>query len=231
MRTVSLSVTALATLLALSACGSNDRSADEAPDNGAVSIDVPTADATPDADTNASAEPTSEPSATPDQSADTQPLLPTGWGPLRIGMSKAAVTQALGPDSNPNDVNGPEPESCEIYRPENAPQGMMVMFVDGRLARITLADGSDVKTTTGIGVGSPVSAILKAYGTRAQASPHQYESAPAEYRTVWSTGGNGGQSYVQNPAARGIRFEINGEGRVQFIHAGGPAIQYVEGCA
>jgi len=31
-------------------------------------------------------------------------------------------------------------------------------------------------------------------------------------------------------AARGIRYEIYGEGRVGLIHVGGPAIQRVEGC-
>ncbi|MBW4331343.1 hypothetical protein KY084_10710 [Stakelama sp. CBK3Z-3] len=224
----------LAGLTLLAACNSGGRDADEAPDNGSVAIDIPTRE-TP------APSPSPSPSATPTSIADSgegasdssgaRPLLPTGWGPLRIGMTKAAVSAALGPDSNPDDVNGPDPASCEIYRPADAPQGMTVMLVDGRLARITLARGSDVKTSTGIGIGSPVSAIGRAYGARAKSSPHQYADAPAEYRTVWSTGGGGGQAYVQDPSARGIRFEVNEEGRVQFIHAGGPAIQYVEGCA
>ena len=36
---------------------------------------------------------------------------------------------------------------------------------------------------------------------------------------------------VQDPTARGIRYEIDGEGKVSIIHIGGPAIQLVEGCA
>jgi hypothetical protein len=36
---------------------------------------------------------------------------------------------------------------------------------------------------------------------------------------------------VQDEAARGIVYEIDGAGKVGAIHAGGPSIQYVEGCA
>ena len=55
MRTAPL--TAIAALLALSACGSNDRSGGEAPDNSAVTIDVPTPDETPAPDATATPEP------------------------------------------------------------------------------------------------------------------------------------------------------------------------------
>jgi hypothetical protein len=36
---------------------------------------------------------------------------------------------------------------------------------------------------------------------------------------------------VQDASARGIVYEIDGTGKVGAIHAGGPSIQYVEGCA
>jgi len=56
-----------------------------------------------------------------------------------------------------------------------------------------------------------------------------YESAPAGYITVWSRGG--GDGYVENPDARGLVFEVGQDGAVKAIRAGGPSIQYVEGCA
>ena len=55
--------------------------------------------------------------------------------------------------------------------------------------------------------------------------PHKYAEAPSEYITVWSTTDH------QSAAARGIKYEIGPDGRVQSIAGGGPSIQYVEGCA
>ena len=59
--------------------------------------------------------------------------------------------------------------------------------------------------------------------------PHKYEPAPAGYITVWSRGG--GSGYVEDPDARGLVFEVGQDGAVKAIRAGGPSIQYVEGCA
>ena len=69
-----------------------------------------------------------------------------------------------------------------------------------------------------------------AYGASAVATPHKYQDKPAEYITVWD-GGPRKEPYVQDEAARGLVYEIDGTGKVGMIHAGGPSIQYVEGCA
>jgi len=62
-----------------------------------------------------------------EQTVDANALTATGWGPLRIGMTMAEITTALGPDANPNAVGGPDPESCNQFRPERAPEGMLLM--------------------------------------------------------------------------------------------------------
>ena len=62
-------------------------------------------------------------------------------------------------------------------------------------------------------------------GIAAEVMAHKYQEAPAEYITVWSTADH------QSPAARGLKYEIGMDGRVQTIAAGGPSITYVEGCA
>ena len=36
---------------------------------------------------------------------------------------------------------------------------------------------------------------------------------------------------VQDANARGLLYEVGGDGKVRAIRAGGPSIQYVEGCA
>lgn len=165
---------------------------------------------------------TADPASAPATAASTR-LTPHGWGPLRIGMTRDEVVAALGEDANPGAVGGPDPAQCEEFRPTRAPEGMLVMIRNGRLTRISVSRGSAVTTDRGFGVGAQASRIEEAIGGDAVVTPHQYVSAPARYITVWAGDSTG-------PDARGVRYEINGEGRVSHIHGGGPSIRYVEGC-
>ena len=167
--------------------------------------------------------------AAPATPVDANAVTAQGWGPLRIGMTRAEVEAALGADANPNAVGGPDPESCDVFRPTRAPEGLMVMVEQGVLTSIWLSDGSSLRTDRGFGVGDEASAIKAAYGTDATVEPHKYAAAPAEYITSWSVGG--GPDFVQNPGARGIAYHIGTDGRAEQVAAGGPSIQYVEGCA
>ena len=186
-------------------------------------------------------QPATEPAAAPDASPATAPIAPApdanaltagGYGPLRIGMTKAEVVTALGDDSDPNSVGGAEPEVCDQWRPARAPEGVLVMIQDDVLTRISVAAPATLKTDRGFGVGDTAAAIKAAYGPLAVAQPHKYSAPPAEDLFVWTAGGpSTAGEYVQDAAARGVRYEINGEGRVQIIHIGGPAIQLVEGCS
>ena len=179
-------------------------------------------------ETEAPAEPT-PPAADPAPEAATGPnLTGEGWEALRIGMTRAEITDALGEDANPNAVGGPDPESCDQFRPERAPEGMLLMVQNDRLTRISLSDESDITTDKGLRVGDTAERVKAAYGGQAQVTPHKYQNAPAEYITVWSRGG--GEGYVEDETARGIVYEIGSDGTVMAIHAGGPSIQYVEGC-
>ena len=163
---------------------------------------------------------------------DANALTAQGWGPLRIGMTKAEVEAALGPDSNPGAVGGAEPEVCDQWRPERAPDGVLVMIQNGVLTRISVAEPATLKTDRGFGVGDAAAAIKAAYGADAVSQPHKYASAPAEDIFVWTSGGPASpNTYVEDATARGVRYEINGEGQVGIVHVGGPAIQLVEGCS
>lgn len=193
-------------LLALTACGQADETSD-----------VPAGEAPPAAEA---------PAATPDPNA----LTAQGWGPLRIGMTRAEVVTALGEDANPGAVGGPDPESCDQFRPERAPENLLVMVEQGVLTRISALEGSDLKTDRGFGVGDGAADIKAAYGDTAQVTPHKYSEPPAEYITIWSDGPSA-QPYRQDSDARGIVYEIGADGNVSMIHVGGPSIQYVEGCA
>lgn len=164
-----------------------------------------------------------------DPAASSDTLTADGWKGLRIGMTREEITEAYGPDANPDAVGGQDPESCDEYRPENAPDGFLLMLVNEKLARIKLIRDASVNTDAGIGLGDDADAVKDAYGGGAIVTPHKYVEAPAEYITVWETGQTG-PDYVQDEAARGIRYVIGSDGAVESIHAGGPAIQYVEGC-
>lgn len=154
--------------------------------------------------------------------AGPRPLTPDGWGPLRIGMTRAEVVAAAGEDANPEAVGGPEPEVCDQWRPAGAPAGMIVMLENGRLSRITLVRGSEVETAAGLGPGDAAVAVEAAH-PGAVVTPHRYIEPPASYMTVWASG-------PDTPEPRGIVYEIGADGRVSHVHAGGPAIRYVEGC-
>ena len=192
--------------LVLSGCGAEVDSTDHAP----AQVPAPSVSVT---DSNAAA---------PD-TADANTLTPDGWGPIRIGMTRAEVVAAAGDDANPNAVGGPEPDQCDQFRPLEAPAGMLVMLEQGRVTRITISRESEIKTDRGFGVGDSASTIKAAYGASAVVTPHKYVDAPAEYITVWATDADAED-------ARGIVYEIGNEGRVMHVHAGTRSIQYVEGC-
>jgi hypothetical protein len=155
---------------------------------------------------------------------DTIPRLTSeGWGSLRIGMTRAEVVAAAGDDANPQAVGGPDPERCDEFRPARAPRGLLVMLERGRLTRVSLGAGAPVASEGGIRVGDPVATVLAAHGGAAMRSPHKYVEAPGEYVTVRAANAPGGET-------RGVRYEVGADGRVSRIHAGGPSIEYVEGC-
>ena len=201
---------AAVSLLALFAVAACDRPETPAEPSSAASLFALVADATPAV-------------------TDRNLVSADGWGPLRVGMTVAEVTAAVGADSQPNAVGGADPASCDEFHPARAPEGLRVMMVDDRLARITLARAATLKTDRGFGLGDAASAIKASYGGAVIAQPHKYQSAPAEDLFAWREGAS--TAYVTAPAARGIRYEIGSDGKVMAIHAGGPAIQYVEGCA
>lgn len=151
-------------------------------------------------------------------------LTPQGWGPIRIGMTSEQLALAVGALDDTGDFG-----ECVEGRPANGPEHLLVMTEQGVVTRVSAIRDSELRTDAGFGIGDTAAEIKAALGDQARVEPHKYEGPPAEYITVWS--GEAPDGYVQNSAARGVVYEIGGEGTVQAIHAGGPSIQYVEGCA
>lgn len=146
-------------------------------------------------------------------------LTPTGWGPAKIGMTRAQVSKALKTrlEGEPIDDEG----TClELVGADDALPGLLFLFEEGKLSRISAIEPSAVATPRGVHVGSTADEVRKAYGAGIKSEPHHYEDPPAEYLTYWL-----------DPGRRGVRFETDNHGRVDSIHAGTSSIQYVEGCA
>ena len=153
-----------------------------------------------------------------------------GWGPLHVGMTRAEVTAAVGDTATPNGATEPG-ATCNLYHPANAPEGLFVMLNQDHLTSITLRNNTTLKTDHGFGIGDTAAAIKAAYGASAQSMPHRYAQG-GEYITVWTVGAPPNAStFVQNPNARGVRYETDANGLVTAVHAGGDSIQNVEGCS
>jgi hypothetical protein len=142
------------------------------------------------------------------------PLTPDGIGLIRIGMTRQQVTRVIGAGLEAEELS----EGCVEARPRGN-RGIFFMFQDNRLTRISIGAPSRITTPRGIGIGSTEAQAHRAYGSGLQIEPHYYDDAPARYLTFWTQRGQ-----------RGVRFETDTSRRVQTIHAGTEAIEYVEGC-
>ena len=146
------------------------------------------------------------------------PLTVDGWGPVKIGMSRAQVEKALHVKLKGEPLD--DEASCIELVPKGPDRGLWFLFEGYKLRRISIAAPSKVVTPRGIGIGTGADAVRRAYGRKLQAEPHHYEDLPSEYLTFWTV-----------PGKRGVRFETNSKREVQTIHAGTDAIQLIEGCA
>lgn len=148
-----------------------------------------------------------------------------GLGPVRVGMTEAEVVALWGAASGHMTETG----TCQILNFAQAPAGVLVMFNDGKVGRISLTKNATFDTDRGLGLGDQAAEVKRVYGAALQSQPHKYQEAPAEDLFVWN-GGPRTEPYVEDAAARGVRYEVGSDGKVMAIHAGGPSIQLVEGC-
>jgi hypothetical protein len=152
----------------------------------------------------------------------TPPLTVEGYGPVTIGMTlEEARAASAAPLNEGGGITDEDAQYCQ-EQPWTVADGdkLYLMFEEGRLTRITAdSDASHVRTAQNVGVGSTDAEVRTAYQGVVE-SPAKYNDPPAHDLTAWTT-----------PDQAGLRFEINEAGVVTQVHAGGAAIQYVEGCA
>ncbi len=161
-------------------------------------------------------------------SAAAETLTSAGLGPVRIGMTEQEAVAALGKPVNADQGGTGDPAGCHSFRPQEGPSGLVYLVEQGKVARISIykaqqGPNATLRTDRGIGLGSTLDQIRAAYGEGLEIYPHKYapEGSAARDVTFWEDAGK----------TRGVRFETDEQGQVEVIHAGGQAIQLVEGCS
>lgn len=155
--------------------------------------------------------------ASPLAAQGTMILTPDGLGPVKIGMTQQQVIAALG---GTLEGDAYDSEDVCVEKEPSKLRGVGFLFEEGKLTRISLSHGAEIVTAGGIGIGTTATAVRKAYGGKLKSEPNIYFEKPGEYLTYWAV-----------PDERGIRFEVNEKREVYVISAGGPSIEYIEGCA
>lgn len=176
--------------------------------------------------------------AQPRAAANVQTITPEGLGPVRIGMTAQVALRALGrgwrleDPLEPGDANG-----CRYIgngHPETTSVSYMVENM--RVTRIETGapesgPAAPIASERGIRVGATEADVRRAYPRGLVSEAHAYEERPAAYLTYWTRGAPRRAGGDPAADARGIRFVTDNHRRVTAILAGGPSIQYIEGCA
>ncbi len=145
----------------------------------------------------------------------------TGWGPVKIGMSKEKVEAVSGYKLNPF-FNDPE-YSCKTFVLDKSDLKIEFMFTKNGnnygLSRIYVSD-SQIKTSSNTGIGSSKSDILKAYN-KIEVKNNLYTDCE-------------NLVYVPNDKSESlyrISFETDNKGIVTKYSVGKlPEIYFLEGC-
>lgn len=149
------------------------------------------------------------PASPPTPAIDSANLVTTdGMMGIITGQSWAAVSSRF----KSSGVYGAEvTEGCEIY--ESLNKRVSAMVENGKVTRLETTDPA-FKTRSRMGVGSTLSELADAYGSRLTSEENPYSGRDYFFE---STNGNG------------IKFHVE-DGKVTDLTVGGNSIRYVEGC-
>ena len=141
-----------------------------------------------------------------------------GLGQIQIGMNLAdAVNMGL-LNENPT-MN----TRCDFVFPAvgaGIPEGVSVMVVKGKIARIDVDTGS-VTTEDGAKIGDTEDHVKSIYGDEVKVDPHKY-IVGGHYMTVAGDSASAGKALV---------FETDGKRVTMFRGGRLPEVKWVEGCS
>jgi hypothetical protein len=139
----------------------------------------------------------------------------TGWGPIRAGMSVADARAALR-----GRLPEPTNRECDHVRPAVGPPGVLIMIVNGHVARVEVND-TTVATAAGARIGDTEARIKQLYAGRIQTGPHKY--VDGHYLVVRR--GTGADSVYR------LVFETDGRHVTRYRGGRAPEVEWVEGCS
>ena len=134
-----------------------------------------------------------------------------GAGPVAAGMPLADAEKAAGLT-----LTTPGATECGYATAPEAPDGLMFMVVDGRVARVDVT-APGVPTDSGIAVGDTEERVREVYGERVTSSPHKYTDG--RYLTVAPDAGHR------------LVFETDGQHVTRYRGGRTPEVEWVEGCS
>jgi hypothetical protein len=141
-----------------------------------------------------------------------------GIGPIQIGMNLSdAVNMGL---LNDNPTRNPK---CDWVYPAvgaGIPDGVNVMVVNGKIARIDVDTGV-VTTEDGVKIGDSEDRVKSVYGDDLRVEPHKYIEG-GHYMTVLGDSASAGKALV---------FETDGKRVTAFRGGRLPEVKWVEGCS
>jgi hypothetical protein len=149
------------------------------------------------------------------------PLTVEGYGDMRIGMTIEEARQVSGLAMDNPALEEDVPGACneQQYATTDGDQ-LWLMFEGDRLTRVTASsEAPRTRTAQNVGVGSTDAEVRTAYQNVIEEGAH-YNEPPAHNLLIWTA-----------PDQSGLLFEVNEQGVVTAVHAGGPSIRYMEGCA
>lgn len=141
-----------------------------------------------------------------------------GLGPVQIGMQLSEAVNMGLLSENPN----LKPECDYVFPAVGAgiPDGVSVMVVRGRVARIDVDTGA-VTTEEGAKLGDTEERLRSLYGDDAKVTPHKYIEK-GHYFTVHGDSASAGKALV---------FETDGQQVTMFRAGRLPEVQWVEACS
>ncbi|HUQ99311.1 MAG TPA: hypothetical protein VM166_07655 [Gemmatimonadaceae bacterium] len=145
-------------------------------------------------------------------------LTEDGLGQVQVGMTLDEAV-SLGLLSENPTMNA----KCDYVFPAvgaGIPEGVSVMVVRGKIARIDVDTGS-VTTEEGARIGDTEDRIKSIYGDDLQIQPHKYITG-GHYMIVPGDSASAGKAIV---------FETDGQHVTMFRSGRQPEVQWVEGCS
>jgi len=140
----------------------------------------------------------------------------TGIGPLRFGMTVAAMGKELG-DSALAKVD--TRAACTYVRPSRVPRGASLMISNGVFVRVDI-DSAGVLTETGIGVGDSEVSVLVRNAGRARIESNKY-SGPLAHNLLVTSPMDPGNAMI---------FETDGRAIQRFRAGTRAAVALAERC-